>query len=157
MTVKWVVPFFQWGGPQFWSDDGQRSEFSGTEMCVKYQITTVFCALYACCHENLTYFAIETGLSGYKQTLKSSSLLCNCLQLFVVSAVMLEVGRMLNLWICPVCDLFLVQCSIESREALVPFLLQSPCRVCCEGNQQWCFCRTWMSSCALPLPASPSL
>lgn len=73
------------------------------------------------------------------------------------AAVTLEVGRMLNLWICPVCDLFLVQCSIESREALAPFLLQPPCWVCCEGNQQWCFCRMRTSSCALPLPASPSL
>lgn len=74
------------------------------------------------------------------------------------AAVMLEVSRMLNLWICSVCDPFLVQCSTESREALAPFLLQQPCWVCSEGNQQWCFfCTMWMSSCALPLPASLSL
>lgn len=73
------------------------------------------------------------------------------------AAVTLEVGRMLNQWICPVCDLFLVQCSTESREAPAPFLLQPPRRLCCEGNQQWCFCRTWTSSCVLPLPASLSL
>lgn len=73
------------------------------------------------------------------------------------AAATLEVGRMLNQWICPVCDLFLVQCPIESREAPAPFLLQPPRQLCCEGNQQWCFCRTWMSSCALPLPASLSL
>ena len=41
-------------------------------------------------------------------------------------AAMLEVGRMINLWICPVSDLFLVQCSIDLKGALAPFLLQPP-------------------------------
>lgn len=72
-------------------------------------------------------------------------------------AALLEVGRMRNLGICPGADLFLVQCSVEFKGALAPFLLQPSRWVCGEGNQQWCFCGAWPSSRAPPLPASPRL
>lgn len=99
----------------------------------------------------------ETALSGYKQALKSSSLLCNCLQLFVVCSCYVGGGQnakpvdVLGVW--PLSGPVL--CWIKRGTG--PFLLQPPRRVCSEGNQQWCFHRRWRSSCALPLPASPSL
>lgn len=142
----WTATWVQW----YWNVK---------KIYVKYQITIIFCALCSCCQENLAYFAIKVRQLWVDTSRLSSLPLSGVIvcSLLWFAAVVLEVGRMLNLWICSVCDPFLVQCSIESREALAPFLLQPPRRVCREGNQQWCFCRRWRSSCALPLPASPSL
>lgn len=62
---------------------------------VKYQITSIFCALYACCQENLPHFTIKVRQLWVdtSRTLKSSSLLCNCLQLFVVCSCYVRGGQ----------------------------------------------------------------
>lgn len=95
---------------------------------VEYLTTIIFCALCACFQENLPYFATKVRqLWVDTSRLSSRPLSCVIVCSFLwFAAVMLEVGRMLNLWMCSVCDPFLVQCSAESREALAHFSFSRP-------------------------------
>lgn len=122
---------------------------------VKYQITIVFCALYACCQENLPYFVVKMRqLWVDTSRLSSLPLSCvDCLQLLVVCSCYVEVGRMLKTCVSAPCVASFWSRALSDQERLWPhFSFSHPAGW--KGNQQWCCCRMWTSSYALPLPAS---